>query len=152
VSVLIQSTGSFFLDQSTTLGSLMGVSSTVELSRRSLRETKTELLKTKSKFKFWSWFFCLGSRSRNCEALKQKNNAPSLAQFLAVERRAANENRRNRSLHFELALPEINIVEPNSLFMNGTIAPPRPIRHDNNKGFGSLHELFSCMCGKVAFS
>lgn len=152
---LIQSTGSFFRDQSTTLGSLMGVSSIVELSRRSLRESKTELLKSKKKLKFWSWCFCLGS-----EGEKQKNNAPSLAQFLAVERRVANENRRNQSFHFELALAETNIAERNSLFINGTIVPPHSIspdrknteiKHANNKRFGSLPEFFSCMCGQVVF-
>ncbi|WVZ00576.1 hypothetical protein V8G54_026645 [Vigna mungo] len=150
-----QSTGSFFRDQSTTLGSLMGVSSIVELSRRSLRESKTELFRSKKKLKLWSWCFCLG-----CEGEKQKKNAPSLAQFLAVERRVANENRRNQSLHFELALAETDIAERNSLFINGTIAPPHSIssdgkntkiKHANNKGFGSLPELFSCMCGQVAF-
>jgi len=155
---LIQSTGSFFRDQSTTLGSLMGVSSIVEVSRRSLRETKTELLKSKKKLKFWSWCLCLGWRSTNCEG----ENAPSLAQFLAVERRVANENRRNQSLHFELALAETNIAERNSLFINGTIAPPHSIspthsigtdrknteiKHANNKASGSLPQLFSCMCG-----
>ncbi|CAJ1955740.1 unnamed protein product [Sphenostylis stenocarpa] len=153
-----QSTGSFFPDQSTTLGSLMGVSSIVELSKRSLRETKTELLKSrkKLKLKLWSWFFCLGSRSRNGEA--EKNNPPSLGQFLAVERRVASENRRNQSLHFELALAETNIVERNSVFMSGTSLSPShsigkerksmEIRHGNNKGFGSLSEPFSCMCGQ----
>ncbi|TKY48427.1 hypothetical protein E2542_SST25846 [Spatholobus suberectus] len=161
-----QSTGSFFPDKSTTLGSLMGVSSIVELSRRSLRGTKTELFKGKKKFNFSSWLFCLGSRSRNPEAENQKNNPPSLGQYLAVERKAANENRRNQSLLIydpqdELALAETNIAAQNSLFMNGTIAPPHSIgtrqsigteresmelRHDN-KGFGSLAVLFSCMCG-----
>ncbi|RZB84191.1 hypothetical protein D0Y65_032550, partial [Glycine soja] len=153
------STGSFFPDQSITLGSLMGVSSIVELSRRSLRGTKAELLKSKKKrFNFSSW---------SCS----KKNPPSIGQFLAVERRAANENRRNQSLpiydpHDELALAETNnIAERNSLFMNGTIAPPHSISprqsigterenrkvRQHNKGFGSLAELFSCMCGQDGF-
>ncbi|KAK7272074.1 hypothetical protein RJT34_28456 [Clitoria ternatea] len=76
--------------ESTTLGSLMGVSSTVELSRESLRGTKTtQVFKSNKKFKFMSWLFCLGS--------SRKKNPPSLGQFLAVERRVANENRRNQS-------------------------------------------------------
>ncbi|KAG4961347.1 hypothetical protein JHK87_037980 [Glycine soja] len=106
----------------------MGVSSIVELSRRSLRGTKTELLKSKKK-------------------------------------------RRNQSLpiydpHDELAWAETNnIAERNSLFMNGTIAPPHSISprqsigterenrkvRQHNKGFGSLAELFSCMCGQDGF-
>ncbi|XP_020224059.1 uncharacterized protein At3g17950 isoform X2 [Cajanus cajan] len=148
-----QSTGSFFADNSTTLGSLMGVSSIVELSRRG---TKSEVFKsTKKKFiNFKSWLFCLGSRSsRNPEAEKQKENLASLGEFLAVERRAANENRRNQSLviygpHEELALAETNIAEQNSLFMNGTIAPPHSLspRHSiatERRTKGLLH-LWSC--------
>lgn len=165
-----QSTGSFFPDNSTTLGSLMGVSSIVELSRRSLRGTKTELSKSNNKCKFSSCLFCFRSRSRNSEAQSHKNNPPSLGQFLAVERRVANETRRNQNLliydpHDELALAETNITERNSLFMNGTIAPPHSIsprqstgtdresmkvRHEK-KGFGSLAALFSCMCGQEGF-
>ena len=100
--------------------------------------------------------------------LKAKKNPPSIGQFLAVERRAANENRRNQSLpiydpHDELALAETNnIAERNSLFMNGTIAPPHSISprqsigterenmelRQHSKGFGLLAELFSCMCGQ----
>ncbi|KAG4978743.1 hypothetical protein JHK82_038027 [Glycine max] len=69
-----ESTGSFFPDQSITLGSLMGVSSIVELSRRSLRGTKAELLKSKKKrFNFSSWSCCLGSSKIN-EAESQKKS------------------------------------------------------------------------------
>ncbi|KAH1219117.1 hypothetical protein GmHk_13G039331 [Glycine max] len=157
-----ESTGSFFPDQSITLGSLMGVSSIVELSRRSLRGTKAELLKTHG--------HAVWARVKLMK-LKAKKNPPSIGQFLAVERRAANENRRNQSLpiydpHDELALAETNnIAERNSLFMNGTIAPPHSISprqsigterenrkvRQHNKGFGSLAELFSCMCGQDGF-
>ncbi|KAG5104351.1 hypothetical protein JHK82_041321 [Glycine max] len=158
-----ESTGSFFPDQSTTLGSLMGVSSIVELSRRSLRGTKTELLKSKKKmFNFRSWLFCLGSRSKITEAESQKYNPPSLGQFLAVERRAASENRRKQSLSIYDPHDELALAERNSLFMNGTIAPPHSISprqsigterenmelRQHSKGFGLLAELFSCMCGQ----
>ncbi|KAK7325004.1 hypothetical protein VNO77_29015 [Canavalia gladiata] len=165
-----ESTGSFFPDKSTTLGSLMGVSSIVELSRRSLRGTKIEAFKNKKKkLNFSSWLFCLRSRSRNPEAENHKNNPPSLGQFLAVERRATNENRRTQnpliySPDDELALVEANLSEQNSLFMNGIIAPPHSLSPrqsigteresmelgHGNKWFGSFAQLFSCVCGQYA--
>ncbi|XP_027344241.1 uncharacterized protein At3g17950-like [Abrus precatorius] len=158
-----ESTGSFFPDKSTTLGSLMGVSSIVELSRRSLRGTKTEVFKKKKKINFSSLLLCMCSRDRNPEAENQKNNPRSLGQFLAVERRVASENRRNQNPLIygpddELALAETIISEQNSLFMNGTIAPPHSVGteresmelENENKGFGSLAQMFSCMCGQAA--
>lgn len=90
-------------------------------------------------------------------------NPPSLGHFLAVERRAANEYRRNHSpIDYgpdELALAQPN-AEPNSLFMDGAIAPPQPsswsgsdAEMGQNRGLvnGSGHGvpvLFSCMCGQ----
>ncbi|KAJ1406883.1 hypothetical protein SESBI_24695 [Sesbania bispinosa] len=162
-----ESTGSFFPYKSTTLGSLIGVSSIVELSRRSLRGAKTEVFKSKKekKYNFGSWLFCLCSRSRNPEAEDQNNNPPSLGQFLAEERNRRNQNLLIYGPHDDLAGTGTNIEEPNSLFVNGTIAPPQSISprqsigteresmglgQGNNNGFGSLAELFSCMCGQVA--
>lgn len=162
-----QSTGSFFIDNSTTLGSLMGVNNIVELSRRSIRGTKTEMFKSKkdhNKFKFSSCLLCLCSRSREAEVgHNQKNNPPSLGQFLAVERRVANGNRKShRSNHIfgpHDELNEINNAESNSLFVNGTIAPPLSVTQkervetegenmeleQQKNEFGSFGELFSCM-------
>lgn len=90
-------------------------------------------------------------------------NPPSLGHFLAVERRAATEYRRNHSpIDYgpdELALAQPN-AEPNSLFMDGEIAPPQPsswsgseAEMGQNRGLvnGSGHGvpvLFSCMCGQ----
>jgi len=159
--LLIQSTGSFFLDKSTTLGSLMGVNNIVELSRRSIRGTKTEVFESKkdhNKFKFSSCLLCLCSRSIEPEvAHNQKNNPPSLGQFLAVERRVANGNRKgHRNNHIfgpHDELNEINNAESNSLFVNGTIAPPQrgeterenmELEQQKNE-FGSFGEFFSCM-------
>ena len=137
----------------------MGVSSIVELSRRSLRGAKTEVLniKKENKFNFISRLFCLSSRSKNPEAKNHKNNAPSLGQYLAVERKAANENRRIQNPLIygpddEIALAETNIAEPNTLFVNGTIAPPQAqsVSPRQKKGFGSFAEMFSCICGQAA--
>lgn len=68
----------------------MGVNSIVELSRRSIRGTKTDMFKSKkdhNKFKFSSCLLCLcSSRTREAEvAHNQKNNPPSLGQFLPLK-------------------------------------------------------------------
>jgi hypothetical protein len=160
VYLLIQSTGSFFLDKSTTLGNLMGVNSIVELSRRSIREAKSEIFKNKKDhnkyFNFSSCLFCLCSWNKDHEVDIQKKNPPSLGQFLAIERRATNGiNRRNHQSNHVFCpddeLNEINIAESNSLFVNGTVAPPLSIRQSvetKRNGFGSIGELFSCMFGQ----
>ncbi|GAV57917.1 hypothetical protein CFOL_v3_01453 [Cephalotus follicularis] len=127
-----ESTGSFFHDRSITLGSLIGVSSILELSKRSLRRSlrgrKAEVLKEKkSNNKSRTWLFSLCSRdSTDAENV---NNPLSLGHFLAVERRASNGCRRNQSPDFfgpddELVLAHTN-TQPNSLFVNGRIAPPQ---------------------------
>lgn len=156
-----ESTGSFFHDKSITLGSLIGVSSIIELTGRSVRGRRAESLKGKRSYKSRTWFFSLCSRaSTDAENVK---NPPSLGHFLAVERRAANEYRRNHSpIDYgpdELALAQPN-AEPNSLFMDGAIAPPQPsswsgsdAEMGQNRGLvnGSGHGvpvLFSCMCGQ----
>ncbi|KAF7823616.1 60S Ribosomal protein [Senna tora] len=181
-----QSTGSFFLDKSTTLGSLLGVSSILELSRRSLRGVKAEVLKSKKNIGNKSnWTSCLSlmcvcSRKTslhdddddNGEKVEE-NGASSLGDFLAGERRAANESRRNQSIlpmygpedEFVLAQTQsVDDDEPNSLFVNGSIAPPlegfmprKSFERDgesrglsthrnnnNNNRFGSLVKLFLC--------
>ncbi|KAK9280348.1 hypothetical protein L1049_014036 [Liquidambar formosana] len=157
-----ESTGSFFHDKSITLGSLIGVSSILELSRRSIRGRKPEVLRGKKNYKSKTWLFSLCSRaSTDAESV---NNPSSLGHFLAVERRAANECRRNQSPTIygpdELALAQ-PITETNSLFVNGCVAPPqsspwhggsdversqnRGLEHGN--GYG-VPVLFSCMCGQ----
>jgi len=141
----------------------MGVNSIVELSRRSIRGTKTEMFKSKkdhNKFKFSSCLLCLCSRSREAEVA---HNPPSLGQFLAVERRVANGNRKCHRSNYIFGpddeLNEINNAESNSLFVNGTIAPPlsitqRQMGETENENmeleqqkneFGSFGEFFSCM-------
>ncbi|KAJ0083499.1 hypothetical protein Patl1_30900 [Pistacia atlantica] len=164
-----ESTGSFFHDRSITLGSLIGVSSIFELSKRSIRGRKSEAVvkEKKSNNKSRTWFFSLCSRDSTDAANVNNNNPPSLGHFLAVERRAANGNgcRRNplspNDIYGpdELAMAQPNL-ESNSLFVNGRIAPPQSspwhgseVDMRNNGGLEHVNgcgipELFSCMCGQ----
>ncbi|PWA54661.1 hypothetical protein CTI12_AA431690 [Artemisia annua] len=131
-----QSTGSFFHDKSITLGNLLGVSSIVELSRRSLRgrrraisETTITLghnARTNSKSKTWCFKFCLCPRD-NIDVDIARNNTVPLGRFLEVERRAAHEHRRGQ--HGPIIYDELALAQPfgelsNSLFVDGRIAPP----------------------------
>ncbi|OMO91241.1 hypothetical protein COLO4_18499 [Corchorus olitorius] len=138
-----ESTGSFFHDKSITLGSLIGVSSILELSKRS------------------------DTTDADQHNVIANNNVPSLGHFLAVERRAASEYRRNLSPNtiygpdHELALAQTN-YESNSLFVNGHVAPPQSSSCHNadaesrkNGGLDNAGDyghgvpvLLSCMCGQ----
>ncbi|XP_060215994.1 uncharacterized protein At3g17950-like [Lycium barbarum] len=136
-----ESTGSFFHDRSTTLGSLIGVNSIINLSRRSTRGIRpngvmTEVQKNNYRSKTTAWCFSLCPRNstdaKNVMMIRNSDsNAPSLGHFLAVERRAANEHNRRSHHHspliygpdeFAMALPN---RDQNSLFANGQIAPPQ---------------------------
>ncbi|KAL5581014.1 hypothetical protein UlMin_013456 [Ulmus minor] len=158
-----ESTGSFFHDKSITLGSLIGVTSILELSRRSLRGRKTEASKeNKNKTKSRTWLFSLCTRNSSTDVVESgSNNAPSLGHFLAVERKATNGCRRNQSPVIygpdELALAQPGTGQ-NSLFVDGRVAPPqlspssgtdldrrRNGGLDNGIGCG-FSLLFSCMC------
>ncbi|MFS7934588.1 hypothetical protein Hanom_Chr05g00393341 [Helianthus anomalus] len=133
-----QSTGSFFHDKSITLGNLLGVSSIVELSRRSLgsrRRVVSETItlgrngRSNTKSKTWCLKFCLCPRD-NIDVDIARNNTVPLGRFLEVERRAAQGHRRDQHGPMvvgphELALPDQPFGEiPNSLFVDGRIAPP----------------------------
>ncbi|KAK6247054.1 hypothetical protein QUC31_018619 [Theobroma cacao] len=154
-----ESTGSFFHDNSITLGSLIGVSSILELSKRSVRGRKAEAAtrekRSNNSNKSRIWLFSLCSRDSTDAENVNANNAPSLGHFLAVERRAASEYRRNRIPTIygpdELALAQPNL-ESNSLFVNGCVAPPQTSSSenaglDNGNGHG-VPVLLSCMCGQ----
>ncbi|MFQ6619604.1 hypothetical protein Gotur_001374, partial [Gossypium turneri] len=161
-----QSTGSFFHDKSITLGSLIGVSSIWELSKRSIRGRKAEATREKRNNRSKVWLFSLCSRDNtDAENVNNANNAPSLGHFLAVERRAASGYRRNHSPTVngpdELALQAQPNIESNSLFINGCIAPPRTSschvadaetqkkgRLDNDGNSNGVPVLLSCMCGQ----
>lgn len=152
-----QSTGSFFHDKSITLGSLIGVSSILELSKRTVKGRKTEAPREKrsnNNNRSKVGLFSLCSRD-SIDA--EDANAPSLGHFLTVERRAAGEYRRNHSPTTTVYGPhELALAQPNSdsntLFVNGCVAPPRTSSchaadDDNNYG---VPVLFSCMCGQLS--
>lgn len=161
----LQSTGSFFHDRSITLGSLIGVSSILELSRRSIRGRRAEPLKVKKPCKAKPWIFSLCSRD-SIDVKSTTHNTPSLGQFLAVERRAANNDQRRNQSPNDYVPDEISLAQPipqpNSLFVDGRVAPPQSSSlsgfetesgqsegndQGNNNGHG-VPVLFSCMCGK----
>ncbi|KAF8402894.1 hypothetical protein HHK36_010986 [Tetracentron sinense] len=155
-----ESTGSFFHDKSITLGSLIGVSSIIELSGRSARGKRAEALRGKKSYRSKTWFFSLCSKASG--DVQSVNNTPSLGHFLEVERRAANGNRSQNPIIYEPEeLEQAQIVsEPNSLFVNGCVAPPQSspwidpdtgrranggLDHGNGNG---VPVLLSCMCGQ----
>ncbi|CAK9143022.1 unnamed protein product [Ilex paraguariensis] len=157
-----ESTGSFFHDRSTTLGSLIGVSNIVNLSRRSIRGKNPETIEGTKTYRPKTWCFSLCPRD-STDAKSVNKNTPSLGHFLAVERRAANEHRMSYSptifVPDELALAQSD-AQPNSLFVDGCIAPPqsspltssdaerrqsRGLEHGDGYGVAGL---FPCMCGQ----
>lgn len=132
-----ESTGSFFHDRSITLGNLMGVSSIVELSRRSLRRGKmlSETLalgsnrKPNHKSKSWCFGFCLCQRGNVDVVDVSNNNIVPLGHFLEVERRAAQDHKRGQHSPFVYGADELTLAQPfgessNSLFLDGRIMPP----------------------------
>ncbi|KAF2303093.1 hypothetical protein GH714_013713 [Hevea brasiliensis] len=86
-----ESTGSFFHEKSITFGSLIGVSSILELSRRSARRRTTEALRDQKNCKSKHWFFSLCSKL-STDAVNT-NHTSSLGHFLDAERKAANIQR-----------------------------------------------------------
>lgn len=164
-----ESTGSFFHDRSTTLGSLIGVPRIVNLSRRSIRGTSnSEAINGAHKnYRSRTWCFSL-CPTDTTDAETTTRDPPSLGHFLAVERRAAADEHQRRSHSSVFCGPdELAIAcdrEPNSLFVNGQIAPPAhessssPLsgsdvhrRNTNGLGQGSGQGFpvlqFPCICG-----
>ncbi|XP_009790264.1 uncharacterized protein LOC107790918 isoform X3 [Nicotiana tabacum] len=172
-----ESTGSFFHDRSTTLGSLIGVSSIVNnLSRRSTRSRSNGVITNvqKNYRSKTTWCFSLCPRNNtDAESVmmirnNDSSNTPSLGHFLAVERRAnANGHRRSHNHspllygpdEFAMALPN---RDQNSLFANGQIAPPQlspwsgsDVENRQRANRELEHDvhgqgaplLFPCMCG-----
>ncbi|CAM8980953.1 hypothetical protein QQ045_029875 [Rhodiola kirilowii] len=81
-----ESTGSICPGNSVTLGSLMGVSNNMELSRRSSRgRTATEASRRKVRYKSKNWCFLLCSKLTT-DAINMRN-APSLGHFIHAERK-----------------------------------------------------------------
>ncbi|XP_008784536.2 uncharacterized protein At3g17950-like [Phoenix dactylifera] len=163
-----ESTGSFFLDRSITLGSLMGITSILELSSRSLRRSrKPDTSRGKRSHTNRTWFsLCTKAQLKS----EKTSNAPSLGHFLEVERRASTAHRRNRNpITYELdGLPENQPnAATNSLFANGLIVPPQvdgngalvlvgDVKKSNSRGGSSDDNgycfalMFPCMGGQCS--
>uniref|UniRef100_A0A5B6YTM1 Uncharacterized protein n=1 Tax=Davidia involucrata TaxID=16924 RepID=A0A5B6YTM1_DAVIN len=160
-----ESTGSFFHDTSITLGSLLGVSSIVDLPSRSMRGRRPENLVGKRSYRTKTWCFSLCPRHSTDAESSVKNNTPSLGQFLEVERRATNEHRGNYNPTSIYGPDELALAQPdresNSLFVNGRIAPPQlspwlgsDVQRRENRGLEEHGDgygvpgLFPCLCGQ----
>lgn len=156
-----ESTGSFFHDKSITLGSLIGVSSILELSCRSTRgRTVENLIRGKKHYKPKPWLFSICSKL-STDAVTMDNNAP-LQHYLEAERRTANIYRKNQSPitygpdDFSHALPASH---RSAVFINGHVVPPDQscpwMTSDGERSNGGFFEhdngngapLLSCLCG-----
>ncbi|XP_030524362.1 uncharacterized protein At3g17950-like [Rhodamnia argentea] len=149
-----ESTGSFFHDRSITLGSLMGASTMLELSRRSTRIRKPEAVKKSCKPRIWLFSLCSGV-STDVERM-DNDAAQSLGQFLAVERKAANGCRRIGQGPITYGPDEIVMAQgesgpSNSLFVDGRVAPPPRASPGAEEGDGpdgyGVSLILCCACG-----
>lgn len=153
---LLQSAGSFFHDKTISLGSLIGASSIVGLSRRSTRGRTSETFRDKKHNKTKPWLFSICSKL-STDAVTT-NNTPSLGHFLEVERRTANIYKRNQSL-ITYGPGNFSHTLSNPLFVSGHVDPPnRPspwMSSDDERSSAGLFEdsaneyrtplLFSCL-------
>ncbi|KAG8479909.1 hypothetical protein CXB51_029571 [Gossypium anomalum] len=157
-----ESTGSFFHDKSIPLGTLIGLSSFLELSSRSSTRQRATQSSTNHnnghKSRPWPFSLC---PKLTTDAVYTNNKSRSLGHFLAVERRAATGNigRRDRTSVGDRPVGDLSPVmlntEQNSLFVNDRIAP----RFDGRKsadrgllehghGYG-VPLLLSCLCRQL---
>ncbi|THU54675.1 hypothetical protein C4D60_Mb10t27640 [Musa balbisiana] len=84
----VQSTGSFFHDRSSTLGSLIGITSILDLSNRSLRRSRQQENPRANKNRKTKTWFSLCARTQLSGDVTDAS--PSLGSFLEAERRASN--------------------------------------------------------------
>ncbi|KAK4730636.1 hypothetical protein R3W88_023624 [Solanum pinnatisectum] len=163
-------TTSFFHDKSITLGSLIGITSILEFSRRSTRrtivETKIRDKNNKKNInitinKSRTWLFSLCSKlTTDAVNINNINPAPSLGHFLEEERKAAANNNNNCGLDdFNQLLDHDHSNENNnSLFISGQIAPPHGNDDESKKGLFEQKDqnghhgsplIFSWLCGHL---
>ncbi|KAK8601594.1 hypothetical protein V6N12_051423 [Hibiscus sabdariffa] len=99
-----ESKGSCVHDNGITFGSLIGVSNILELSKRSVRRKNAEAMKENrinndnKRSKVWVFSLCL-RENVDVESDIAVDVPSSLGHFLAVERRAASEYRKNHNPH-----------------------------------------------------
>ncbi|XP_047307369.1 uncharacterized protein At3g17950 [Impatiens glandulifera] len=119
-----ESSGSFFHERSVTLGRLIGISSLLELSRRSIRARQSENpMNDKRNCRTRSWFFSLCSKVSTDAASMNINPTPSLGYFLQAERRAADIYRGNsppRVVNYVAANTSTTL---DALFLEDHVAP-----------------------------
>ncbi|CAN0926624.1 Uncharacterized protein At3g17950 [Linum grandiflorum] len=169
-----ESTGSFFHDKSITLGSLIGLTNILELSRRSTRgrgrsgssrEHQYMYINNNNnenslKPKFWIFSLCsrLSTDAVNSTTNNNNNNniqSPCLGHFLQVERQAALTST-SSTLYYgpndfspiastDAAARSIN----NSLFIGGEIAPPRLLEHGTRYESPSILSCLCCGCHEL---
>ncbi|PPS01912.1 hypothetical protein GOBAR_AA18767 [Gossypium barbadense] len=156
------STGSFFHDKSIPLGTLIGLSSFLELSSRSSTRQRTTQSSTNHnngyKSRPWPFSFC---PKLTTDAVYTNNKSRSLGHYLAVERRAATGNigRRDRNSVGHKPVGDLSPVmlntEQNSLFVNDRIAPRIDGRKsadrgllEHGHGYG-VPLLLSCLCRQL---
>ncbi|KAL3642504.1 hypothetical protein CASFOL_013319 [Castilleja foliolosa] len=140
-----QSTGSFFHDKGITLGNLIGISSILELSRRSTRGRISEPVPNKTNHKPRTWFLSICSKLGTDEAVSMNNNASSLGHLLEAERQAGSGSPYGPD-DFSHAF------DPNSLFVGGNVAPPprsSRVSRDLRAVENGPRLLLSCICGNL---
>ncbi|XP_051131817.1 uncharacterized protein At3g17950-like [Andrographis paniculata] len=159
-----ESTGSFFHDKTITLGSLIGISTIFERSTRG-RKSEAVSIHNKKINKTKTWFFSLCPRLRTDAAMPASTNdaAPSLGHFLEAERRAAcrrggsDHHTRYQASHSAYGPDDFTrVFDPNSLFIDGRIAPPQSnadtdrilIRDlQSHADADETPQSHSCLCG-----
>lgn len=143
-----QSTGSFFHEKSITLGSLIGVSTILELSRRSTRGGAAETVRGRKNnvYKPKPWLFSLCSKLSTDAVNTSSNNTPSLGHFLEAERRSTAGIYRVRNLQSptidniaprDFSPATLPISNANSLFVGGQVASQSSLSLDENGAGGS---------------
>ncbi|XP_024031233.1 uncharacterized protein LOC21404164 [Morus notabilis] len=150
-----QSTGSLFQDRSKTLGSLIGVSSIMELSRKSSRKTPSSSSEKclrddeKKSFKLFSLCSNLTTDAVTSATTKSNSNTPSLAHFLEAERRrraTTNTSRRNQygpTTDYSSCVDyNLTFSESNSLFINGLVAPHQSPAASGRPGVANNNRIF----------
>lgn len=123
-------------------------------------------MREKKSYKSKTWLFSLCSKL-NTDAVSMNSNNPSLGYFLQAERQAAAANiyKRNHQSTSVYGVDDfshsLQASDPNSLFVEGHVAPPQSsscLDQDGGRGLkGGLVEdnssgtplLFSCLCGNL---
>ncbi|GAU28048.1 hypothetical protein TSUD_265060 [Trifolium subterraneum] len=155
-----ESSGSLFHNKSITLGSLLGISSLLELSRRSSRRREIGALKENRKNinKLKPWLFSLCTKLTTDAVSANHVHVPSLGQYLMAERRARSIFRRNQRtfIHGHNACSpvqesnspfvgdQVDLSSPASLSEDSRREPNRALQRNN--GYGTLIS-FASLCG-----